>query len=131
VTDRTAGATLDGRSATLVAVERFNDAFGRQDIDATLAAMTDDCVFENTNPAPDGTRHEGRAAVRRAFQEFFDSSPNARFEAEATLPAGDHCVVLWRYGWTDDAGRAGHVRGVDIFRIRDGLIAAKLSYVKG
>jgi hypothetical protein len=26
--------------------------------------MTDDCVFENTYPATDGTRYQGQAAVR-------------------------------------------------------------------
>jgi hypothetical protein len=28
-------------------------------------------------------------------------------------------------------GKPGHVRGVDIFRVRDGKLAEKLSYVKG
>jgi hypothetical protein len=31
----------------------------------------------------------------------------------------------------DTAGNAGHVRGVDAFRVRDGKVAEKLSYVKG
>jgi ketosteroid isomerase-like protein len=35
--------------ATVTAIGRFNDAFKRQDIDATMAAMTEDCVFENTS----------------------------------------------------------------------------------
>ena len=33
-------------------------------------------------------------------------------------------------GWRYDYG-SGHVRGVDVFTVRDGLVAAKLSYVKG
>jgi len=28
-------------------------------------------------------------------------------------------------------GKRGHVRGADIFRVRDGRVAEKLSYVKG
>ena len=28
-------------------------------------------------------------------------------------------------------GTPGHVRGVDVFRVRDGKVAEKLSYVKG
>jgi hypothetical protein len=31
----------------------------------------------------------------------------------------------------DSEGQQGHVRGVDIFRMRDGKVAKKLSYVKG
>ena len=43
----------------------------------------------------------------------------------------DRCVIRWRYDWTNaDSGR-GHVRGVDVFRVRDGKVAEKLSYVKG
>ena len=52
-----------GTAATLAAVDRFNDAFNRHDVDAVMAAMTDDCVFESTSP-PLGERHEGADAVR-------------------------------------------------------------------
>ena len=48
----------DATKATLEAIERFNDAFNRHDVDAVMAAMTDDCVFESTSP-PLGERHEG------------------------------------------------------------------------
>ena len=50
--------------ATLDVVNQFNDAFGRHDVDGVMALMTEDCVFENTRPAPDGTRIEGQQAVR-------------------------------------------------------------------
>jgi len=39
-------------------------------------------------------------------------------------------VVRWIYRWVRD-GQEGHVRGVDVFRVRDGKVAEKLSYVKG
>ncbi len=31
----------------------------------------------------------------------------------------------------DHSDGEGHVRGVDVFRVRDGKVAEKLSYVKG
>ena len=31
-----------------------------------LALTTEDCVFDNTDPAPDGNRYEGREAIREA-----------------------------------------------------------------
>jgi ketosteroid isomerase-like protein len=117
--------------ATVAAVERFSAAFDRQDVDAVMAAMTEDCVFENTSPAPDGERHEGAPAVRAFWETFFAASPAARFEQEDLFAAGDHCVVRWVYRWTGGAGGAGHVRGIDVFRVRDGKVAEKLSYVKG
>ena len=46
--------------ATAAAVERFGEALNRHDVAAIMAAMTEDCVFENTAPAPDGSRLEGR-----------------------------------------------------------------------
>jgi ketosteroid isomerase-like protein len=111
-------------------VERFNEAFSRHDVDGIMRWMTEDCVFENTRPAPDGTRLTGHAAVRAYWEEFFRRSPEARFETEEVIAAGDRCVVRWIYSWVRD-GNAGHVRGVDVFRVRDGKVAEKLSYVKG
>jgi ketosteroid isomerase-like protein len=125
------GAATDPLSArTLEIVERFNDAFNRHDVDAIMICMTQDCVFENTRPAPDGTRLVGQAAVRSFWEEFFARSPQARFDTEDVFAAGDRCVVRWIYHWLRD-GKAGHVRGVDVFRVRDGQVSEKCSYVKG
>ncbi len=119
-------------TSTLEAVERFNQAFNRHDVDAVMAAMTEDCVFENTFPPPDGERYEGQAAVRAFWEAFFHSSPSAAFEVEELFATGDRCVVRWLYRWAPDAeGMPGHVRGIDLFRVRDGKVAEKLSYVKG
>ena len=107
------------------AVERFQKAFGEKDADAVMAAMTPDCVFEDTTP-PGGIRHVGRDAVRAAWTALFAASPDAVFDTEEVIEAGDHVVVLWRYTWG-----SGQVRGVDVFTVRDGLVAQKLSYVKG
>jgi ketosteroid isomerase-like protein len=116
----------DQTAATLAAVARFNAAFDSHDVDGVMAAMTEDCVFDNTGPAPDGTLYAGAAAVRQVWDEFFRANPTARFTAEEQFAAGERCVVRWRYDWGD-----GHVRGVDVFRVRDGLVAEKLAYVKG
>ena len=117
--------------ATLAVIERFNEAFNRHDVDAIMALMTDDCVFENTYPPPDGERYEGRAAVRGFWERLFRSTPDARFTFEDSFAAGDRCAQRWRYDFTHSDGRPGHVRGVDILRVRDGQVAEKLSYVKG
>jgi ketosteroid isomerase-like protein len=113
-------------AATLATIDRFNEAFNRHDVDAVMALMTDDVVFENTSPPPDGERHAGQAAVRAFWEEFFAGSPQAHFAAEEIVAAGDRCTVRWRYSWGD-----GHIRGVDVFRVHDGKVAEKLSYVKG
>jgi ketosteroid isomerase-like protein len=107
-------------------IDRFNEAFNRHDIDAVMALMTGDVVFENTSPAPDGTRYAGQPAVRAFWVEFFANSPRAHFETEAIVVAGDRATVCWRYDWG-----AGHTRGIDLFRVQDGKVAEKFSYVKG
>ena len=117
-------------AATLEAVDRFNDAFNRHDVDAVMAAMTDDCVFESTSP-PFGERHVGQAAVRQAWIDFFAASPTAHFDGEDVIATGDRCVVQWRYSWTNDDGSASALRGVDVLRVRDGRVAEKFAYVKG
>jgi ketosteroid isomerase-like protein len=106
-------------------VEAFGAAWAGHDLDAALALTSDDCVFDATGPAPDGLRHVGQDAIRKAWQAIFDDA-GSRFEAEETFACGDRVVQLWRYSWD-----GGHVRGVDVFRIRDGKVAEKLSYVKG
>jgi predicted SnoaL-like aldol condensation-catalyzing enzyme len=109
----------------------FNEAFNRHDVAGMMAMMSDDCVFENTDPAPDGTVYKGKAAVTQFWQEFFIQSPEAHIKIEEALGFGNRVVMLWRYDWVDEAGEKGHVRGVDIFRVQNGLISEKLSYVKG
>lgn len=96
-----------------------------------MALMTEDCVFENTYPPPDGACLEGAAAVRAYWHELFQQSPHAHFAVEDVFACAERAVLRWRYSWLAADGSAGHVRGVDIFRVRDGKVAEKLSYVKG
>jgi ketosteroid isomerase-like protein len=117
-------------ASTIETVNRFNEAFNRHDVVAIMEMMTEDCVFENTRPVPDGERIVGQQAVRAFWERFFERSPEARFTTEEMIAAGDRCIVRWRYEWVRD-GKAGHVRGVDIFRVQGGRVAEKLSYVKG
>jgi hypothetical protein len=44
-------------------VSAFDAAFGHLALDGVMAHMTEDCVFENTSPAPDGERQVGTDAV--------------------------------------------------------------------
>lgn len=118
-------------ATTLAIIERFNDVFNKRDVDGIMALMTEDVVFENTFPRPDGERYEGQDSVRGFWDSLFGGSPSARFETEDIFAGGDRCTVRWIYHWVDNDGKPGHVRGVDVFRVRDGKVAEKLSYVKG
>jgi ketosteroid isomerase-like protein len=116
--------------ATRTTIDHFNEAFNRHDADALAALLTDDTVFEDTSPAPDGRRIEGKAAVVEFWRAWFARNPDARFEAEEVIVSGDRAVVPWVYRKMRN-GRPWHLRGVDLFTVRDGKVAAKLAYVKG
>lgn len=75
-----------------------------------------------------------RAIFRRGggpdlWTAFFASTPSARFEVEESFVSADRAVQRGVFRWHGPNG-AGHVRGVDLFRVRDGKVAEKLSYVK-
>ncbi len=106
-------------------IEAFGAAWAAHDLDAALALCSQDVVFEATGPAPDGVRHVGPDAIRKAWQTIFDDKLS-KFEPEESFGVGDRVVQLWRYSW-----EGGHVRGVDVFEVSDGRVAKKLSYVKG
>lgn len=117
--------------AAMRVVLAFNEAFNRHDVEGMMALMSDDCVFENTGPAPDGAAYSGKAAVTQFWHDFFRQSPHAHIEIEEIFGLGERCVMRWRYSWVGAKGEQGHVRGVDIFRVRNDAIREKLSYVKG
>jgi ketosteroid isomerase-like protein len=116
--------------ATRAAIDSFNEAFNRHDADALATLLTDDTVFEDTSPAPDGRRIEGKAAVVEFWRGWFVRNPDARFETEEVIVSGNRAVVRWVYRKMRN-GQQWHLRGVDIFAVRDGKVAAKLAYVKG
>ena len=122
---------LSKLESSLRTVLAFNEAFNRHDVPRMMQLMSEDCVFENTAPAPDGTVYTGKETVTQFWQDFFRQSPQAHIEIEEVFGLGLRCIMRWRYEWIDAAGEKGHVRGVDVFRVQDGLIQEKLSYVKG
>jgi len=122
-----------GRSqeqATRAAIDSFNEVFNRHDADAMTVLLTENTVFEDTSPAPDGRRIVGKSAVVEFWRGWFVHNADARFEAEEVIVSGNRATVLWVYRKMRK-GQPWHLRGVDIFTVRDGKIAAKLAYVKG
>jgi ketosteroid isomerase-like protein len=124
-----AGATPQ-EQATRATIDGFNEAFNRHDADALAAFLTDDTVFEDTSPQPDGRRVEGKQAVVNFWRTWFERNADARFEAEEIIVSGNRAIVLWVYHKMRN-GQPWHLRGVDVFTVKNGKVAAKLAYVKG
>jgi ketosteroid isomerase-like protein len=116
--------------ATRDVIDRFNEVFNRHDADALALLLTEDTVFEDTSPSPDGRRIEGKSAVVAYWREWFARNSDAHFDAEEMIVSGDRAVVRWVYRKMRN-GQPWHLRGVDVFTVRDGKVAAKLAYVKG
>jgi ketosteroid isomerase-like protein len=99
----------------------------RRRFDNALAAwLTEDTVFEDTSPAPDGRRIEGKTAVVDFWRRWFARNSDARFDAEELIICGDRAVVPLGYHKMRNR-QPGHLRGVDLFTVRDGKVAAKLA----
>ena len=117
-------------TTTRSVIDRFNDAFNRHDAELVASLLTEDTVFEDTSPPPDGRRIEGKAAVAAFWHDWFERNSDAHFETEEVIISGNRAVVRWIYRKTRN-GQPWHLRGIDVFTVRDGKVAAKLAYVKG
>lgn len=73
---------------------------------------------------------EGKSAVAEFWRGWFAGNADARFEAEEMIVSGNRATVQWVYHKMRN-GQPCYLRGVDVFAVRDGKIAAKLAYVKG
>lgn len=122
-------ATADPDLLTLM--DRFADAWNRHDLDALMAMMTDDCVFQaSAGPDVDGQRSEGKPAVRAAFAAVFDTCPDAHWASARHLVAGLRGVSEWTFTGTHKDGRRVEVTGCDLLTFRGGKVAIKNSYRK-
>ena len=105
---------------TLATIERFNEAFNRHDVDAIMALMTDDCVFEaSAGPQVDGQRSEGKHAVRAAYAAVFEAFPDAHWANPRHFTAGNRAVSEWTFTGTQKDGKRVEVTGCDLFTFRD------------
>ena len=109
-------------------MHRFNDAFRRHDPEALAPLVDEHCIIENSQPAPDGSRHVGRDACLAVWQGLAANTA-ARFEPEEVFAAGGRAIIRWRYVWGD--GAKDSIRGVNLMRAREGRIVEAMGYVKG
>jgi len=113
------------RTAEILA--RFDQVFHSRDPAALDELVADDCVIENTQPAPDGSRHEGKAACIDLWTRIA-TNPGIWFENECIIARRDRGEIRWRLKWGPEHGDS--VRGVNLMRVRDGKIVEALGYVK-
>ena len=108
-------------------INRFNDAFVQHDPEALTDLVGEGCVMESIEPAPNGTRYEGRATCLGFWQALAADRATA-FAPEDVVVAGDRATIRWRYRFGD--GPDDSVRGVNLMLVRDGRIVEALGYSK-
>jgi steroid delta-isomerase-like uncharacterized protein len=108
------------------------EAWNSHDIERLMSLFADDCVFEASGgPEPHGCRFAGRAQVRTAFADVFDSMPDANWgDGRHFVIADDYGVSEWRLTGTILDGSRVDVLGCDFLTVRDNKIVRKNSFRK-
>src|SRR4051794_22420321 len=105
-------------------IERYNDAWNRQDLEAVHAEHHPDIVFHNFTA---DERAEGADAVREHIGRIFKNNPTLQFRTRSLRAGEDFAVCEWTASVERD-GRRIEWDGVDVFPIVDGKIARKDVY---
>jgi hypothetical protein len=133
MTDRTAPFRVTTTTADTTArttrevLDRYNEAFRTHDPTLLDDLIADDCVIEDSGPAPDGLRREGGPACLARWSELAGNRA-LEFTPEDAEVHGDLAVQPWALQWGD--GGNDRVRGVNLLRIRHGRIVEARGYVK-
>ena len=103
----TSGSFNDAESVQTEAIlQRFNHVFLSHDPAALRDLIADDCILENTQPAPDGSRHEGKDACIALWTQIA-TTEGIHFEPESIIARGDRGEIRWRMVWGRHRAVAG------------------------
>jgi ketosteroid isomerase-like protein len=121
----------DTAAVTTEVLQAFADAWNRHEVDAIMAFMTPDRVFEaSAGPDVCGARYAGRDAVRAAFADVWATFPDAHRGDARHFVRGDRGVSEWIFTGTRSDGTRVEVHGYDVFTFRGGKLALENSYRK-
>lgn len=109
-------------------IEQFESIFQTHNVSLLASIVAEDCVLENTGPAPDGARYVGHEACV-TFWSGIATNSDMRFDEENVDIYGERAIIRWHLFW--GKGKAQSVRGVNIMRVQHGKIVEALGYVKG
>jgi steroid delta-isomerase-like uncharacterized protein len=114
----------DSAAALQKAIDGYNEAWNRQDLDAIVAMHAPDMVFENHTA---GERAEG-PEVRPHIAMIFENWPDLRFTGRRLYARDGLVVSEWTAQATTKDGRRLEWDGIDVFPFEDGLIKRKDVY---
>jgi len=106
-------------------IDRFVAAWLRGDLAAVLDCLTDDIVYTNTGSQGRATTWRGRDEVAAAFAE--QVGPDLDLALGPVIASGDRAFSEWSYKPAPDGSV---LRGIDLYTLRAGRIAAKDVFAK-
>jgi uncharacterized protein (TIGR02246 family) len=123
----------DKNEVTAEFLASFTQAWNDKDLDKLMEHMADDCVFmASVGTEVEGTKWEGREAVRKGFASLWDGYPDAHFEPVGEdIIIGDRGCSEWIFSGTKATdGTKVEARGCDVYTFKDGKILIKNSMRK-
>ena len=112
---------------TATVLRRYARAFLEHEPSLLDALVAPDCVVERAQPAEGRTHLVGREACLANWRALAANRAGT-FTIEELLALGEHGLVFWHYRF--GPGAADAQRGLNVFVVRDGLIASGRGYVK-
>jgi ketosteroid isomerase-like protein len=109
-------------------IERLLNATNAHDVDAMVALFHPD--YDSRQPAHPGRAFSGREQVRANWGAMFSGIPDFRSRLLRSAQDGDVAWCEWAWQGTRSDGQPFDARGVTLFEVVDGLIAAGTLYVE-
>jgi ketosteroid isomerase-like protein len=106
-------------------LDRYRSAWFAHDVDAIVALVSDDVVYDNLTS---GVHVEGAEAFRELVVATHERWPDFTFEEHALYLAADTGVSEWTAQATSPDGRRIEWDGVDIVTCRAGRIVRNAVY---
>lgn len=110
----------------------FVRAWERQDIEALMEFIADDCVYiTTTGPAP-GTLYAGKDEVQRGFVEMLSSEPDSPSDDQfgPMFISDNRGVLEWSSSFVNANNQRVTVRGCDLFEFEGNKIRRKDAFRK-
>ncbi|QBD74616.1 nuclear transport factor 2 family protein [Ktedonosporobacter rubrisoli] len=111
-------------------LREFIKAWIRQDIEAVMSFIAEECIYEtSTGPEP-GQTYVGKEAIRKKFIEVLADDGDGELQIGLTFVHGDKGLSEWRYDYTDAEGRVIPQHGCDVFEFVGDKISRKSVFRK-
>lgn len=106
-------------------IERYFDAFNRQDLEGVMACFDEQAVIHG----PDGGRSAGAAEIRAAYAASFKAIPDGKCVPRTLLGAdGSGAVESVFTGTTAKTKKTVRLVGVEVLEFRGGRISMIRDY---